>query len=399
VASYFVPAVILIALITFAVWALVGPEPHFGHAFVSAVAVLMVACPCALGLATPMSVMVGTGRGAQTGVLFRNAEALEVLGRVNTFVLDKTGTLTEGKPKVISIVTFGDFDEVDLLGSVASVEQLSEHPVGAAVVRAAEEKNLNLFKTEDFHSATGRGVQGIVNGRSVLVGNQAFMRESSIELEEVLPQAEVMRRDGQTVIFAAIERCAAGLIGIADPIRASAAEVIRELHRNSDRVVMLTGDHITTAEAVAKKLGIDEVKAQILPEEKAAAVKNLQTTGGVVAMAGDGINDAPALAQAQVGIAMGTGTDIAMESAAVTLVGGDLRGILRARRLSRATMRNIRQNLFFAFFYNCIGIPIAAGVLYPVFGIVLSPMIASAAMTLSSVSVISNALRLRKLKL
>lgn len=399
VASYFVPAVIFIAVITFVVWASFGPEPRLAHAFVNAVAVLIIACPCALGLATPMSVMVGTGRAAQAGVLFRNAEALEGLGKVNTFVLDKTGTLTEGRPKVVSIVPSGGYDESHLLRSVASLEQLSEHPLGTAVVTAAEERNLGLFKTEGFHSVTGKGVQGIANGTSVLVGNQDLMRESSVEFQELLPQAEAMRKDGQTVIFAAVDHHVAGLIGIADPVRTSAPEVIRQLRKESDRVVMLTGDHRTTAEAVAKKLGIDAVEAQILPDEKAAAVKELQAAGAIVAMVGDGINDAPSLAQAQVGIAMGTGTDIAMESAGITLVGGDLHGILRARRLSRATMQNIRQNLFFAFVYNCVGIPIAAGALYPVFGIVLSPMIASAAMTLSSVSVIANALRLRKLKL
>lgn len=399
VASYFVPAVILIAAITFAVWAVFGPEPRLAHGFVNAVAVLIIACPCALGLATPMSIMVGTGRGAQAGVLFRNAEALELLGRADTFVLDKTGTLTEGKPKVVSILPFDGFDESMLLRSVASLEQLSEHPLGAAVVEAATAKGLSLFKAEDFRSITGKGVKGRVNGEVVMVGNHDLMREASIDVQAMLPQADAMRQDGQTVIFAATTGGAMGLIGIADPVKTSAAEVIRQLRAHSERVVMLTGDHHKTAEAVARKVGIDEVEAQILPEQKAMAVKKLQAEGRVVAMAGDGINDAPSLAQAQIGIAMGTGTDIAMESAGVTLVGGDLRGIVRARRLSQATMRNIRQNLFFAFVYNCVGIPIAAGVLYPVFGLVLSPMIASAAMTLSSVSVISNALRLRKLKL
>lgn len=399
VASYFVPAVILIAAITFAVWAVFGPEPRLAHAFVNAVAVLIIACPCALGLATPMSIMVGTGRGAQAGVLFRNAEALELLGRADTFVLDKTGTLTEGKPKVVSILPFDGFDESMLLRSVASLEQLSEHPLGAAVVEAATAKGLSLFKAEGFRSITGKGVKGRVNEEVVMVGNYDLMREASIDVQAMLPQADAMRQDGQTVIFAATTGGAMGLIGIADPVKTSAAEVIRQLRAHSERVVMLTGDHPKTAEAVARKVGIDEVEAQILPEQKAMAVKKLQAEGRVVAMAGDGINDAPSLAQAQIGIAMGTGTDIAMESAGVTLVGGDLRGIVRARRLSQATMRNIRQNLFFAFVYNCVGIPIAAGVLYPVFGLVLSPMIASAAMTLSSVSVISNALRLRKLKL
>lgn len=399
VASYFVPAVIFIAVITFAAWASFGPEPRLAHAFVNAVAVLIIACPCALGLATPMSVMVGTGRAAQAGVLFRNAEALEGFGKVNTFVLDKTGTLTEGRPRVVSIIPSSGFDESPLLQTVASLEQLSEHPLGAAVVRAAEEKNLGLFKTEGFHSVTGKGIQGIVNGSLVMVGNQDLMQQASVEFQEMLPQAEAMRQDGQTVIFAALDHRVAGLIGIADPVRPSTPEVIRQLRKESDQVVMLTGDHRTTAEAVAKKLGIDKVEAQILPNEKAAAVKKLQASGAIVAMAGDGINDAPALAQAQVGIAMGTGTDIAMQSAGITLVGGDLHGILRARLLSWAVMQNIRQNLFFAFVYNCVGIPIAAGALYPIFGIVLSPMIASAAMTLSSVSVIANALRLRKLTL
>ncbi len=399
VASYFVPVVISVALITFIVWAIYGPEPRLAHAFVNAVAVLIIACPCALGLATPMSIMVGTGRGAQTGVLVRNAEALEALEKIDTFVLDKTGTLTEGKPKVVTVSAFNDFEESELLRYIASLEQLSEHPLAAAIMQAALERNLRLVKASEFCSVTGKGVMGRVMGKPVLLGNGGLLRESSIDPQALLSQADAMRKDGQTVMFAAIDGRAAGLIGVADPIKASAAEAIRRLHEENTRIVMLTGDHRLTAEAVARKLGIDEVEAEVLPEQKAAVVKKLQEAGHTVAMAGDGVNDAPALAQAQVGIAMGTGTDVAMESAGITLVGGDLRGVVRARRLSRATMRNIRQNLFFAFVYNCIGVPIAAGVLYPFFGVLLSPMIASAAMTFSSVSVIGNALRLRKVAL
>lgn len=399
VASYFVPVIVGMAVITFVVWAIYGPEPRLAHAFVNAVAVLIIACPCALGLATPMSVMVGTGRGAQGGVLVRNAEALEILEKVDTFVLDKTGTLTEGKPKVTSVIPFGRFDEATLLSTVASLERASEHPLAAAIVQAARDRGFRLENVEQFRSVTGKGVTGIVSGKPVLVGNQELLREASIDSQALLEQAHAMRKDGHTVMFIAIDGEPAGLVGVSDPVKASTPEAIRQLHKVHTRVVMLTGDHQTTAEAVARKLGIDEVEAGVLPEQKAAVVKRLQAAGHVVAMVGDGVNDAPALAQAQVGIAMGTGTDVAMESAGVTLVGGDLNGVVRARRLSRATMRNIRQNLFFAFVYNCIGVPIAAGILYPFFGVLLSPMIASAAMTFSSVSVISNALRLRKLNL
>lgn len=399
VASYFVPAVVLVAVLTFLAWAVFGPEPRLAHAFVNAVSVLIIACPCALGLATPMSVMVGTGRGAQAGVLVRNAEALEALEKVNTLVVDKTGTLTEGKPKLSTVVPLNGFDESKVLRLAATLEQASEHPLAAAIVHAAQERQVSLGKANEFRSITGKGIEGRVDGRAISVGNRALLGKLADKSEALFQQAEEMSRDGQTVMFVSVDGGLAGLIGVSDPIKASTPEAIRQLHRENTRIVMLTGDNRVTAEAVAQKLGIDEVVAEVVPEEKADAVKQLQASGRVVAMAGDGVNDAPALAQAQVGLAMGTGTDVAMESAGVTLVQGDLRGVVRARRLSRATMRNIRQNLFFAFVYNCIGVPIAAGILYPFFGLLLSPMIASAAMTFSSVSVISNALRLRRVNL
>jgi Cu+-exporting ATPase len=385
VSSWFVPAVAAVAAVTFVVWALWGPEPRMAYALVNAIAVLIIACPCALGLATPMSIMVGTGRAAGAGVLIRNAEALETLAKVDTLVIDKTGTLTEGKPK---LVTTGD---AEVLRLAASVERMSEHPLAGAIVAGASHMGLALSPVTGFRSLTGKGVTGVVDGRDVLVSNapQPELREC----------AEELIRDGQTVVYVSIDGRPAGLLGLADPIKDSAREAIAELHGQRIRIVMLTGDSRGAAELVARKLGIDEVRAEVLPNQKAEAVAELQARGRVVAMAGDGINDAPALALAQVGIAMGTGTDVAMETAAVTLVKGDLRGIVRARRLSQATMRNIRQNLFFAFVYNTVGVPVAAGILYPFFGVLLSPMIASAAMTLSSVSVIANALRLRKLAL
>lgn len=399
VASWFVPAVILSAAITFVIWAIWGPEPRLGHAFVNAVAVLIIACPCALGLATPMSIMVGTGRGAMAGVLVRNAESLELLEKMKVLVVDKTGTLTEGKPKLVSVTPLGKHGEEEILRLVASVEQASEHPLAHAIVVGAKERSLALPKVNDFESLTGKGVQGTVEGRKVLLGNRALLEQFHVALEEIVRQAEVLRAEGQTVMLVAIDGQPAGLIGVADPIKSTSSEAITLLHREGVRIIMLTGDSRTTALGVGKSLGIDDLKAEVLPEQKVETVKKLQANGQVVAMAGDGVNDAPALAQANVGIAMGTGTDVAMESAGITLVKGDLRGVARALRLSRATMRNIRQNLFFAFIYNVLGVPIAAGVLYPFFGILLSPMIASAAMTFSSVSVITNALRLRRAEL
>ena len=397
VSSYFVPAVVVVAVITFIAWAVFGPEPPLAHALVSAVAVLIIACPCALGLATPMSIMVGTGRGAGAGVLIKNAEALEVLERVNTLVIDKTGTLTEGKPRVVSVVSMPGEDEAQWLRMAAGVEVASEHPLAAAVAAAARERGLEVKTAESFRSYTGKGVEGKVDGRPVVIGNRALLESLGIAATETLVErAEALRRDGKTVVLVAIDGHPAGLLGIADPIKDSAAAAIGDLRKDGLRVIMLTGDNRTTAEAVARRLGLDEVRAEVLPDQKAEEIKRLQAEGRIVAMAGDGINDAPALAQADVGIAMGTGTDVAMESAGVTLVKGDLKGIVRARRLSRATMANIRQNLAFAFFYNALGVPIAAGVLYPFIGLLLSPMIASLAMTLSSVSVIVNALRLRR---
>ena len=396
VSAWFVPTVIVVAIVTFGVWMFHGPEPRFIYAIVNAVAVLIIACPCALGLATPMSIMVAAGKGATAGVLFRNAEAIEVLRKVDTLVVDKTGTLTLGSPRLFSVVTAGDFDEQELLRLAASVERASEHPLAAAIIHGAEARGLTVNAATDFASITGKGVRGVVDGKRVALGNRAFMSELGVDAGAPISLAEHLRADGQTVLFVVVDEKVAGLIGVADPIKESAAETIRELRAEGLRIVMLTGDSETTGKAVAKKLGIDEVLAEVLPDQKAEAVKRLQKEGRVVAMAGDGINDAPALAQAEVGIAMGTGTDVAMEAAGVTLVKGDLRGIVRARRLSDATMRNIRQNLFFAFIYNALGVPIAAGVLYPVFGLLLSPMIAALAMSFSSVSVITNALRLRR---
>ncbi|MCR4308914.1 MAG: heavy metal translocating P-type ATPase [Deltaproteobacteria bacterium] len=396
VAGYFVPAVVSIAVATAVVWGFVGPEPRMAHALVNAVAVLIIACPCALGLATPMSIMVATGKGATAGVLFRNAEAIEILRKVDTLVIDKTGTLTEGKPKLVTVDPVKGWDEKGLLRLAASLERGSEHPLAAAIVAGSLERGVELAGVESFESITGKGVTGRVDGRSVSLGNRNLFESMGIDPGELAGKAEALRKEGQTVMFVAADGKAAGLLGVADPVKGTTPEAIRQLHEEGIRIVMLTGDSKTTAEAVAGKLGIDEVIAEVLPDQKVDAVKRLQGEGRIVAMAGDGINDAPALAQAQVGIAMGTGTDVAMESAGVTLVKGDLRGIVRARKLSRATMRNIKQNLFFAFAYNALGIPVAAGVLYPFFGILLSPVIAAAAMSFSSVSVIGNALRLRR---
>ena len=395
VSSYFVPIVILVAVLTFIVWAAVGPEPRMAYAIVNAVAVLIIACPCALGLATPMSIMVATGKGAQAGVLFRNAEAIEVLREIDTLVVDKTGTLTEGKPKLVSVESTADFDQNTVLQLAASLERGSEHPLAAAIVAGAEERGVSFLKAESFASLTGKGVKGTVSGHAVALGNQALLNELGVNAQSLAARAEQDRSDGQTVMFVVVDNKLAGLLGVADPIKESTPEAVQQLHKSGIRIVMLTGDSRTTADAVARRLGLDEVVAEVLPNQKAEIVKRFQSEGRKVAMAGDGINDAPALAQAQVGIAMGTGTDVAMESAGVTLVKGDLRGIVRAIRLSRATMKNIKQNLFFAFVYNTIGVPIAAGVLYPFFGLLLSPMIAAAAMSFSSVSVIANALRLR----
>jgi len=399
VAGWFVPAVIAVSVVTFIAWSGYGPEPRLAHALVNAVAVLIIACPCALGLATPMSIMVGTGRGAEGGVLIRNAEALEILEKVTTIVVDKTGTLTEGKPKLVTIEPQPGMDAAMLLRLTASLEQVSEHPLAAAIVGGARERHVDMSEVTNFASATGKGVTGTVDGRTVGIGNLKHLEALGIDPGQLRARAEGLRREGQTVMFVAVDGRPTGLVGVADPIKPTTYEAIEALHREGIKVVMLTGDNRTTAEAVAKSLGIDQIEADVLPDQKAAVIKRLQATGERVAMAGDGINDAPALAQADVGIAMGTGTDVAMESAGVTLVKGDLRGIVRARRLSGATMRNIRQNLFFAFIYNVAGVPIAAGILYPWFGLLLSPMIASAAMTFSSVSVIGNALRLRRVTL
>ncbi len=396
VSSYFVPIVVLVSVITFVVWNIWGPEPRLAHAVVNAVAVLIIACPCALGLATPMSIMVGTGKGATAGVLIKNAEALEIMEKVDTLVVDKTGTLTEGKPRLVMAQPAGYFTEEEILRLAASLERASEHPLAEAIVLGAEERGIELAQTEDFASVTGKGVTGKVDGHAVALGNIKLMQDQSVDPGALVAQADTGRAEGQTVMFIAVDHKAAGLIGVADPIKASTPEAIRDLHAEGVRVVMLTGDNTTTAHAVADKLDIDRVEAEVLPDQKADIVKKLQAEGRIVAMAGDGINDAPALAQSHVGIAMGTGTDVAMESAGVTLVKGDLRGIVRARRLSRATMRNIRQNLFFAFVYNSLGVPVAAGILYPVAGLLLSPIIAAAAMSFSSVSVITNALRLKR---
>lgn len=399
VAGYFVPMVVFSAILTLIVWWAWGPEPSLAYAIVNSVAVLIVACPCALGLATPMSIMVGTGRGAIAGVLIKNAEALEIMEKVDTLVIDKTGTLTEGKPRLMSIITANGFTELEVLRLAASLERASEHPLAAAIVSGAEAKGLTLEALDNFQSLTGRGVIGEIKARKVLLGNNKLMQELGIDVDELVAHAEQLRGDGQTVVFIGIDGKEAGVIGVADPIKESTMAALEDLRQSGVEVVMLTGDNRTTAQVVAGKLGIDKIQAEVLPEQKTAVVKKLQDEGHIVAMAGDGINDAPALAQAQVGIAMGTGTDVAMESAGVTLVKGDLFGISKARRLSRATMRNIRQNLFFAFIYNALGVPVAAGLFYPIFGLLLSPMIAAIAMTFSSVSVITNALRLRKLKL
>jgi P-type Cu+ transporter len=402
VAAWFVPAVIAIAVVTFVIWSLYGPAPRLAHALVNAVAVLMIACPCALGLATPMAIMVGTGRGATAGVLIKNAEALEILEKVDTLVVDKTGTLTVGKPRVVAIVPVAPSSELtapsedELIRLVASLEQASEHPLGTAIVAAAQEKNLRLEPVTNFQSLTGLGLKGQADGRQLIVGNEKILEQSGVSTMTLIEKANALRRKGQTVIFVALDSQPAGLIGIADPIKDSTAQALRDLKADGIRIVMLTGDNRTTAEIVANNLGIDQFESGVLPEQKAELIKRLQSEGRKVAMAGDGINDAPALAQADVGIAMGTGTDVAMESGGITLVKGDLAGIVRARNLSRATMSNIRQNLFFAFIYNVLGVPIAAGVLYPFFGWLLSPILAAAAMSFSSVSVIANSLRLRK---
>ncbi len=399
VSSWFVPAVLLLAVATLLVWGLWGPEPRMAHALINAVAVLIIACPCALGLATPMSIMVGTGRGAQAGVLIRKAEALETLEKVDRLVVDKTGTLTEGKPKLVSVIPVANQDERELLHFAASLERGSEHPLAQAILKGAEERGIQPSDVQGFESATGKGITGSLNGKQILIGNAAHLDSAAIGHAELDSRADALRQEGQTVMLVAIGGVAAGLLCVADPIKASAKDALIALKKAGIQVSMLTGDSRTTAQAVARQLGIGEVDAEVLPDQKAAVIKKLQALGHKVAMAGDGVNDAPALAQADVGIAMGTGTDIAMENAGVTLLQGDLRGIVRARRLSEATMKNIRQNLFFAFIYNSLGVPVAAGILYPFFGILLSPMIASAAMTFSSVSVIVNALRLRRTEL
>ena len=399
VSGYFVPVVVLVAVFTFISWAIRGPEPRFAYALVNAVAVLIIACPCALGLATPMAVMVGTGRGAHSGVLVRNAEALELMEKVDTLVLDKTGTLTEGKPRMTSILSTSGITQVDLLLLTAAVEKLSEHPVAAAIVREAEQRKLKLPQATNFQSFTGQGVAGEVLGRKIALGTPGFLAGMGFDTAPISLQAETLKKQGQTVILAAIDGKAAGVIAVADPIKSSARDAVNALKRSGLRVVMLTGDNRATAESIAKQLGITEFEAEVLPEQKLAIVKKLQSEGRIVAMAGDGVNDAPALAQANVGIAMGTGTDVAMESGDITLIKGDVSALMRARNLSRATMSNIRQNLFFAFIYNLLGVPIAAGVLYPFTGLLLQPAFAAAAMSFSSVSVIANALRLRRAKL
>ena len=399
VSAWFVPAVVVVAVVTALAWGLYGPEPRLAYALVNAVAVLIIACPCALGLATPMSIMVGTGRGAQAGVLIKNAEALETLEKVNTLVVDKTGTLTEGKPRLVSVVAGEGATEADVVAVAAGLERGSEHPLAAAILAGADERGVVPSSVSDFRSLTGRGVTGMVAGRRVALGNARLLQELGVAHGPLAARAETLRADGQTVMFLVGGDAVAGILGVADPIKPTTPEAIRLLQAEGLRVIMLTGDSRVTAQAVARTLALDDVVAEVLPEQKVEMVRRLQAEGRVVAMAGDGVNDAPALAQAAVGIAMGTGTDVAMESAGVTLVKGDLRGIVRARRLSRATMRNIRQNLVWAFIYNVLGVPVAAGLLYPVFGLLLSPMIASAAMSLSSVSVIANALRLRRVEL
>jgi Cu+-exporting ATPase len=398
VASYFVPAVIAVAVIAFVIWSIIGPEPKMAYALIAGVSVLIIACPCALGLATPVSIMVATGKGASLGVLFKDAEAIETMRKIDTLVVDKTGTLTQGSPELTEVISVDGSDENALLRMAASLEKVSEHPLAEAIVSGASSRGVALGDVRNFESYTGKGVSGEVDEKSILLGNKALLDDFNIDAVKLLDHSETLRTEGQTVMFVAVDGKASGLVCVADPVKETTPDAIKQLHREGIRIVMLTGDNRTTAEAVAKKLGIDEVVAEVLPSDKAATVKRFQDAGRLVAMAGDGINDAPALAQAHVGIAMGTGTDVAMESAGVTLVKGDLRGIVSARLLSRATMRNIKQNLFWAFFYNSIGVPIAAGILYPVFGLLLSPMIAAAAMSFSSVSVISNALRLRKFK-
>jgi Cu+-exporting ATPase len=399
VASWFVPTVVLVAVVTFLLWAWLGPQPAMAYAIVNAVAVLIIACPCALGLATPMSIMVGTGKGAQNGILIKNAEALETFEKVDTIIVDKTGTLTEGHPELVMVTPADGMNEDSMLALAASIETASEHPLAAAIVRGARARSLSLEDQQGFESVTGQGARASVAGKQVTVGNEKLMREVGALDKDLAAKADAFREQGQTVMFVAIDGQPAGLLGVADPIKETTPQAIEALHQAGLRVVMLTGDNAATAAAVARQIGIDEVHAEVSPEEKNRVIRELQSAGSVVAMAGDGINDAPALAQADVGIAMGTGTDVAIESAGVTLVRGDLVGVARARALSRATMRNIRQNLFFAFAYNSAGVPIAAGILYPFFGLLLSPMIAAAAMSLSSVSVIGNALRLRKISL
>jgi Cu+-exporting ATPase len=399
VASYFVPVVLLISLTTLIVWGAIGPDPRMAHAVLAAIAVLIIACPCALGLATPMSIMVATGKGAGYGVLFKNAEAIEVLRKIDTLVVDKTGTLTEGKPRLISTLTTDEFDENQMLQLAASLERSSEHPLAEAIVAGAQERGLELHQVESFSSVTGKGITGVVKKSGVALGNQALMEELGIIHERLNSQVDSLRSQGQTVMFVAIDNRPAGIIGVADPIKSDTRAAINALHDQRIKVIMLTGDNRDTANSVAMQLEIDDVYADALPDQKAETIIRLQDQGRVVAMAGDGINDAPALAQSNVGIAMGTGTDVAIESATITLVKGDLTGIVRAQELSRATMANIKQNLFFAFVYNALGVPVAAGILYPVFGILLSPVIAAGAMSLSSVSVILNSLRLRQLNL
>ena len=399
VSAWFVPAVIAVALVAFAAWAIFGPEPRFAYGLVAAVSVLIIACPCALGLATPMAIMVGVGRGARAGVLIKNAETLERMERIDTLVIDKTGTLTEGKPKVVAVAPASGFDEAQVLQLAASIERGSEHPLAAAIVAAAAERKLELLPVRDFDAPAGKGVTGIVDNRRLALGNARFLGEMNIDTSALAPEAERLRGDGATAVFLAVDGKAACVIAIADPIKKTTPDALRALAADGVRVVMLTGDNRTTAQAVARKLGIAEVEAEVLPDQKNAVVEKLRREGRAVAMAGDGVNDAPALAAAEVGIAMSTGSDVAIESAGITLLRGDLTGIVNARILSAAVMRNIRQNLFFAFVYNALGVPVAAGVLYPVFGLLLSPIIAAAAMALSSVSVIGNALRLRSVAL
>jgi Cu+-exporting ATPase len=399
VSAYFVVAVVAAAALTLVVWGLIGPEPRLAHGLINAVAVLIIACPCALGLATPMSIMVGTGRGALAGVLIKNAEALELMEKVDTLIVDKTGTLTEGKPRLTMVRAAPGHEETSVLRFAASLERGSEHPLAAAILAGAAERGVAVASTEDFRSMTGKGIVGRVEGHAVALGNLRLMQDLGVAVDSLLTEADGLRGDGQTVMFVAVDGRPAGLVGVADPIKPSTPEALRALRQSGLRIIMVTGDSRRTAQAIARTLGIEHVEAEVLPERKSEIVRDLQARGSRVAMAGDGVNDAPALAQADVGIAMGTGTDVAMESASITLVKGDLRGIVRARHLSRATMRNIRENLFFAFIYNALGVPLAAGVLYPVFQILLSPIVASAAMTFSSVSVIANALRLRRTEL